>query len=373
MEEKKYMITVHTRFNGGFFVVDGCGQLGLRHQYTEDVPGLQYYFYQRKKDKVVQAVVEAVKKNPKLYRFICKIEVKSVDKNNRFLEEKSEKIILSKYTQEEYDKNNIYVKELYRTDNHSIIFKISGDNDYNKYNNLEDYRRKALREDIQELTLSDVPLRLLSVELEEVLSKSSRAILYKNKFTTLFPSDFDYNYVFLKKKNNEKLQRVVDATLRHNYQEISVTKRPFTSVVKKELGYSENGYIRDGRYLDIDGKEVLFNDEEIKENSIHYIYVIKKTFNYENKQYSYYYSKDCSLINTKEAYLDEYDEYWYEKSKDLLKFYNCQSALEFFKYLCEDKDLTLDYKLTLECIHVNGHDLTRTPEDIEVFKEYEAL
>lgn len=367
------MITAHTRFSGEFFVVDGYGQLGLIHQYAGDVPNLQFYFNQRKKDRVVQAVVEAVKKNPKLYRFICKIEVKSVDNNNRTLEEGSKKIILSKFTQKEYDKNYIYVKELYRTDNHSIIFKISGDEDYNKYNNLEDYQKKALREDVQELTLGDVPLRLLSVELEEVLSRSSRAILYKNKFTTLYPSNFNYNYVFLKKKNNEKLQRVVDATLRHNYQEISVTKRPFTSVVKKELGYSENGYIRDGRYLDIDGKEVFFNDEEIKENSIHYIYVIKKTFNRENKQYSYYYAKDCSLINTKEACLDKYDEYWYEKSKDLLKFYNYQSALEFFKYICEDKDLTLDYKLTLECVHVNGRDLTRTPENIEVFKEYEAL
>ena len=367
------MITVRTRLNGEFFVVDNCGQLGLRHQYTEDVADLQFYFYQRKKDKVVQAVVEAVKKNPKLYRFICKIEIKSVDENNRFLEEKSEKIILSKFTQKEYNKNYVYVKELYKTNNGSVIFKISGDNDYNKYNNLEDYQRKALREDIQELTSDDVPLRLLSVELEEVLSRSSRSILYKNKFTTIFLSDFDYNYVFLKKKNNEKLQRVVDATLRHNYQEISVTKRPFTSVVKKELGRSENGYIENGRYLDIDEKEVLFNDEEIKENSIHYIYIIKKTFNHEDKQYSYYYSKDCSLINTKEAYLDEYDEYWYEKSKDLLKFYNYQSALEFFKYICEDKDLTLDYKLTLECVHVNGRDLARTPEDIEVFREYEAL
>nr|DAW04714.1 MAG TPA: hypothetical protein [Caudoviricetes sp.] len=373
MEEKKYMITVHTYFSEGFFVVDSCGQLGLRHQYTEDTPNLQFYFYQRKKEKVVQVVVEAVKKNPKLYRFISKIEVKPVDKNNRFLEEKSEKIILSKFTQEEYNQNYVYVKELYKTNNGSIIFKISGDNDYNKYNNLEDYQRKALIEDIQELTLGDVLLRLLSVELEEVLSRSSRAILYKNKITTLYPSSFDYNYVFLKKKNNEKLQRVVDATLRHNYQEISVTKRPFTSVVKKELEYSENGYIRDSRYLDIDEKEVLFNDKEIKENSIHYIYVIKKTFNYEDKQYSYYYSKDCSLINTKEAYLDEYDEYWYEKSKDLLKFYNYQSALEFFEYLCEDKDLTLDYKLTLECVHINGRDLTRTPEDIEVIREYETL
>ena len=61
MEEVRYMITVHTRFGGGFFVVDSCGQLGLRHQYTEDEPRLQFYFDQRKKNKVVQAVVESVK------------------------------------------------------------------------------------------------------------------------------------------------------------------------------------------------------------------------------------------------------------------------------------------------------------------------
>lgn len=366
MKKGEYYIKLRTYSNKRFIVMggNGKGEVYLKHAQEMGIPRTEMIFEKRRKDVMLQLVLNIIKDNPKQYRFIEKIEV--VDFRGRVLEEE----YLHDYTYEEYSKAPIFCNEIYKTDNGSIIFRVGGPDMYKKYDSLLKEKKVALIEELKELMWGGVPMHILPIALKEELNKSFKFIEYKGNGITLHPSDFDYNYAFFTKKRNEKLQRVVDATLKYDYQEISVTKRPYTSVVKKKVEYAKNGYVKDDYYLDVDGKRLIIGNRDIEENSIEYIYVIRLTDNH--RKCDYYYSENCNWVTSDEVGLAQFDKEWYTH-RHLVIFRNYQSALEFFKNICEYADSTKDYTYAVDCIHIDGLYNQRVNEDIEVFREYEAL
>ena len=129
MKKGEYYIQLCTYSNERFIVMggNGKGEVYLKHTQEMNIPRTEMIFEKRRKDVMLQLVLNIIKDNPKQYRFIEKIEV--VDFRRKIEEEE----YLHDYTYEEYAKDPISCSELYKTDNGSIIFRVNETDMYKKY------------------------------------------------------------------------------------------------------------------------------------------------------------------------------------------------------------------------------------------------